>query len=194
MIANDHNSNDAAKPKYWYLTSNRRRSTIWLLFSVACIWLLGLFIANHAPEDILIQSSIARSYVDFTTWCWPRIEQYAQKSKFPQVALLYNAVIWIALPMLSVLVWRYLKTRQAGLLVKQTLRVTEYFVLIVACLFYAAIGVSFLFFWNGSDVRIVNFATSRQSLGIFGMGIPLSVAAFLTPVVAGAKKILTGTV
>ncbi len=173
-------------------TPRCRRSTVWLLCAVGGIWLLGFLIANYAPEDVLTRSAVARGYVDLVVECWSRMAQYAQKSKFPQVALLYNAVVWLSLPMQVVLVWRYLKTRQTGLLVKPRLKVTEYFVLMVACLFYAAIGVVFLFFWNGSDVRTVNFASSRQSLGIFGMGIPFGVAASLTPVVASAKKMLTG--
>ncbi len=169
-----------------------KRSTLMIVLAVSGIWIIGLMIAIYSSEDILTESSLARSYVDAITWCWPLVKQYAQKSRYPQVALLYNSVVWLALPLLTVLVWRYLKARKTGLLVKQELTITDYLLLTLACLFYAAIGVVFLAFWNGSDVRLVDFATSRQSLGIWGITVPLGVATFLTPVAAGLKRILTG--
>lgn len=169
-----------------------KRSTLMIVISVVTIWLIGLMIAIYSSEDILTESSLARSYVDAITWWWPLVIQYAQKSQYPQVALLYNSIVWLALPLLVVLVWRYLKTRKTGLLVKQKLTIIEYLLLIFGCLFYAAIGIVFLVFWNGTNVRLVDFATSRQSLGIWGMSIPLGAAVFLTPIVACVKKIVTG--
>ena len=173
----------------WY---GMRRSTLAMVVAVVGIWLIGLMVAVYSAEDVLTSSPLARAYVDAVTWCWPLVTQYAQKSKYPQVALLYNSIVWLALPMLSVLMWRYLKTRKSGLLVKQKLTITEYLLLAFVCLFYAAFGIVLLVYWNGSDVRLVNFATSRQGLGVFGIAIPLGVAMLLAPIVAGIKKILIG--
>jgi len=169
-----------------------KRSTLMIIFSVAGIWLIGLVIAIYSSENILTESSIARSYVDTVTWCWPLVGQYAEYSKYPQVALLYNCIVWLALPFFAILMWRYLKTRKTGFLVKQKLTIVEYLLLILACLFYAALGLVLLFVWNGSNVRIVDFSTSRQSLGVYGISIPLGVAMLLTPVAAGLKKIFYG--
>lgn len=169
-----------------------RSSTLKMILAVAGIWLFGLVIAVYAPEDILDESIIARTYVDAVKWCWPLMGQYVQKSKFPQLAMLYNSVVWLALPLLAILTWRYLKTRKTGLLVKEQLTIMEHLLLILACLFYAAIGAVFLFFWNGTNTRLVDFASSRLSLGLWGMAIPFGAAAFLIPVFACAKKIFTG--
>lgn len=169
-----------------------RRSSKQMLFAVGVIWLLGLLIALYAPNDVLARSWLARTYVDAFEFLWPLLRGYAQKSAFQEVALLYNSVVWLSLPLWAVLVWRYLKTRNSGLLVKDKLSIVNWIALLLGASFYAAIGVVFLIFWNGTATRLVDFAGSRLSLGVWGMVPPFGVAVFLTPVAASLKKLVTG--
>lgn len=170
------------------------RTTLkWTLW-VCCLWLIGLLVAWFAPIDVVERFSLANAYVKTISLVFP-IQQYAQKSHYPQVAQLYNAIVWVAFPWLFALQWQYLKTRKRGLLIKPDaeLRIRDRLFLVgFAAPFCAGLAYVALFHWIGNDTRLVSFASSRIQLGLLGLAIPWGAAIFSCWAIASIKKSILG--
>lgn len=175
-------------PPFW--TRTTLKWSVWVFL----LWLIGLLVGWFVPIDILDRSSLAKTYVEIVSLVFP-IQQYALKSHYPQVAQLYNAIIWMAFPWLFALQWQYLKTRKRGLLIKPAneLRIRDrLFLLGFVSPFFLFWGCAALFLWNGNDTRLTAFASSRIQLGLLGLAIPWAAAMFMCWSIASIKKAILG--
>jgi hypothetical protein len=153
-------------------------------------------VALLSPEDVLDRSVLAGLLAKGISAVLP-VYQYASKSHFGQMAILYNAVVWCSFPFLVRLFWLYLQTRPTGLLTrdKEMLRWFEYLILVFLAIPISVLMVyAFVFMWNGLDTRLVPFASSRLALGVFGICIPGGGAFFLTVAAGCIKRIFVGKI
>lgn len=171
-----------------------RLSTKHMVLLVLVIWLIGLLVAWYAPQDVLARNAIAKIYTDIIGLIFP-LARYSSRSAFPQVSMLYNAIVWPLLPVLILLCWRFFVSRKSGLLAKKKseMKIRHYlFLLFVSAPLFVFLGLVALFFWHGGDTRNVEFGSSRIDLGWYGVLGPMSAALCLVLGVASFKKALTG--
>lgn len=158
------------------------------------IWLVGLLVTLLSPADIINSSSIAKTYVDLIKIVLP-INEYSKRSTFPQVTILYNAIIWILWPILFLLCWRFLTNRKTGLLSisKENIGFGHHiFLVFVSGPIFVLLGLAAFTFWHGGDTRNFAFGSSRVELGLYGIIVPMSSALCLALGIASFKKSLTG--
>ncbi len=171
-----------------------RLSTKCMILVVLAIWLLGLLVAWHVPQDVLSKNVIAKTYTDIVGLIFP-LDRYSSKSAFPQVSMLYNAFVWPLLPVLILLCWRFFSSRKSGLLAKRKseIKIQHYlFLLFISAPLFIALGLIVLFYWHGGDTRNVAFGSSRVELGWYGIIGPMGAALCFVLGAASLKKVFTG--
>lgn len=159
-------------------------------------WLIGCLTTLWAGTDVLDTNWLARSYVNVIETIFPMIHNYGKKSSFPQIAILYHAILFPAMPFVCRQTWIYLKTRKTGLLIKprKELRFREYLILIFTIPFFSILGYAAFFLYTGEDARLFSFGSSRYSLAFWGFIVIWGGCFFITTSFLSIKKIITGNI
>lgn len=158
-----------------------------LALCIAALWLLGFAVAMWAPESVLTDSSIAR-----TLQIVGALQNKMAGSSFPEVSALYFSIVWWAFPFLFLACWKWMNSEvghaKSGLLFKSRLSFWNRLGLLLITpiwLFLAYVGFSLN---DGGNTRFLFLGASRLHLALFGMTIPLGVAAMLALTCFSVKR------
>jgi len=165
------------------------------LAAVVLLAFLGCALASVAPADVLSRSSLAQHFVSIVSIVLP-LEQYGQRTPWPEVAKLYYAVVWLSFPFALIAAWEFLRARDGksdGLLFRprERLGVVPRLVLILLAplwLFLAYVGYRY---WGG-NTRLFDFATSFWQMSLLGILAPVLTALALALGVGSLVKALLG--
>jgi hypothetical protein len=174
----------------------KNKTTLSLFTIIILVWLIGFFVAVFSPENVLSTYPFLSNYVDLIN-VFLTVKRYSSKSHFPQIALLYNAIILPFFPLYLALGWRYwLAQTKGGLAIRLQKDIKQFsfgdycFLLFFAIPLLSMVGWAALFIWNGSDTRMASIGSSRFQLGLIGIFIPLLSALLFAGAVLSIKKII----
>jgi hypothetical protein len=182
--------------------SGRHDKTQWLVWIAFLDALLGFVVITVGSDDILGRHSWLNGYVQLIGHIFP-LEQYVSRSPFGDVARLYNAIVWPALPVHFALLWTWFRKSEGRpearydaplFRVKPRLTVANRILLAVLAPVFLILGVGALLYWHGGDTRLVHFGTSRMQLAVLGILGPVSSATGLSLGCAALKKALFGRI
>ena len=178
----------------------KNKTTLLLFATLILVWLIGFFVAAFSPENVLGTHPFLSNYVDLINVFLP-VSRYASKSHFPQIALLYNAIILPFFPLYLALSWRYwLAQTKGGLAIRLQKDIKQFsfgdycFLLLLVIPFFSLLGLAGLFVWSGGDTRMSSLASSRLQLRLIGICIPLFTGCLFAGAALSIKKLIFGKI
>ena len=159
---------------------------------LAVLWLAGGLVALFVPEDVL-DMAVIRSYLSLVLPFANPKGLMASRSDFPQVTLVYNAVVVWSLPAWVAVWWKWMNGQvgrdESGILFRRRLSLGNRLGLVVLLPLWMGLAYAGLTLNHGGDARLFAFGTSRVQLALFGMASPLAGATALVLAAFTVKRL-----
>lgn len=164
----------------------------WLLWiGIFLIWAIAAAFAVFASEAVLSENRALDTFVRFVLPVIDPASSLGEKSKFPQVTVLYYSIAWFSTPFWLKLFYawfsRQISKSADGLLFKEKLSIGSRILLVVLVPIWIALLVGFVGN-HGGDVRLAHLGTSRGQLALFGMAFPMGFSALICLIIFSLKR------
>ena len=138
------------------------------------IFFFGLAIALFAPVDVLERLPFLRPVTDTLAAIFPPILNYAQRSQFPEVTLIYFSLMWLLSPLTFYWIGKDSSNEADPVIAKWRrdkiiVGFSSVVRFVLATIVVLPVVIVFCWFWNpGADLTLLPIGTSRLALGLGG--------------------------
>jgi hypothetical protein len=131
---------------------------------------LGALVALALPNDVLGRSLFLEQIIDFLASLFPIIDNFSQRSDFPEIMRFQIALMLLCVPYIAYLwmQWPGLAANRGEILRRVRQSSLRLLMLYLLILLLPVSAYVFLFLVQGSDFQMLPFQSSRLSLAIIG--------------------------